>query len=143
MPQAILASIALLVTAGATLALGQGIRVVIDSGFVTGSTTDMGSSLIIFVGVIAVLVVGTCVRLYTVSWIGERVSADIRLAVFEHLIHMHPGFVEPEATASLPARSSSAMAPKTRLMTIPTNRARCRIRCIAIRKARSTTSAKP
>jgi len=104
LPQAILASIALLVTAGATLALGQGIRVVIDSGFVTGSTTDMGSSLIIFVGVIAVLVVGTCVRLYTVSWIGERVSADIRLAVFEHLIHMHPGFFQDNAPSEIQSR---------------------------------------
>ena len=91
-PQVVIASIALIVTASATLSLGQGIRLVIDSGFASGEVALLNQSLSLFVAFIAVLTVGTFIRFYFVSWVGERVSADIRLAVFNHLVHLHPGF---------------------------------------------------
>ena len=95
LPQVVIASIALIVTASATLSLGQGIRLVIGSGFASGEVVLLNQSLLLFVAFIIVLTVGTFIRFYFVSWVGERVSADIRLAVFNHLVHLHPGFLKP------------------------------------------------
>ena len=102
--QVIIASVALIVTASATLSLGQGIRMVIDSGFASGEIEMLTQSLVLFVTFIGVLTVGTFVRFYFVSWVGERVSADIRLAVFDHLIHMHPGYFEDNAPSEIQSR---------------------------------------
>ncbi|MEZ7818662.1 MAG: ABC transporter transmembrane domain-containing protein [Pseudomonadales bacterium] len=102
--QVIVASVALIVTASATLSLGQGIRLVIDSGFASGEIAMLTQSLMLFVTFIGILTAGTFVRFYFVSWVGERVSADIRLAVFDHLIHMHPGYFEDNAPSEIQSR---------------------------------------
>ena len=102
--QVIIASVALIVTASATLSLGQGIRMVIDSGFASGEIAMLTQSLMLFVTFISILTLGTFVRFYFVSWVGERVSADIRLAVFDHLIHMHPGYFEDNAPSEIQSR---------------------------------------
>ncbi|MEM9624115.1 MAG: ABC transporter transmembrane domain-containing protein, partial [Pseudomonadota bacterium] len=102
--QVIYASIALVLTAGATLSLGQGIRMVIDTGFASGQTGVLEQSLGLFAGFVVLLTVGTFVRFYFVSWVGERVSADIRRAVFAHLIHLHPGFFEANAPSEIQSR---------------------------------------
>ena len=67
--------VALIVTASATLSLGQGLRIVIDGGFASGQAEVLNESLGLFVIFILVLTVGTFVRFYFVSWVGERVSA--------------------------------------------------------------------
>jgi len=102
--QVVFASIALVITAGATLSLGQGIRMVIDTGFASGQTGVLEQSLGLFVGFVVLLTLGTFVRFYFVSWVGERVSADIRHAVFSHLIHLHPGFFETNAPSEIQSR---------------------------------------
>jgi ATP-binding cassette subfamily B protein len=102
--QVIGASLALIVTAMATLSVGQGIRMVIDSGFASGDVELLTQSLILFATFILVLTIGTFIRFYFVSWVGERVSADIRLAVFEHLIHMHPGYFQDNAPSEIQSR---------------------------------------
>ena len=104
LPQVVIASIALIVTASATLSLGQGIRLVIDSGFASGEVALLNQSLSLFVAFIVVLTAGTFIRFYFVSWVGERVSADIRLAVFNHLVHLHPGFFEHNAPSEIQSR---------------------------------------
>ena len=98
------ASIALVVTAAATLSLGQGIRLVIDSGFASGEADVLVDSLTLFAGFVVLLTIGTFVRFYFVSWVGERISADIRQAVFSHLIHLHPGFFEANAPSEIQSR---------------------------------------
>ena len=98
------ASVALIVTAAATLSLGQGIRLVIDSGFASGQAEVLVESLGLFAGFVVLLTLGTFVRFYFVSWVGERVSADIRQAVFSHLIHLHPGFFEVNAPSEIQSR---------------------------------------
>ncbi len=103
-PQVVIASLALIVTASATLSLGQGIRLVIDSGFASGEVALLNQSLSLFVVFIVVLTAGTFIRFYFVSWVGERVSADIRLAVFNHLVHLHPGFFEHNAPSEIQSR---------------------------------------
>ena len=102
--QVALASVALLVTASATLSLGQGIRMVFDSGFASGEAALLTESLLLFVAFVVVLTAGTFVRFYFVSWVGERVSNDIRQAVFNHLIHMHPGFFEDNIPSEIQSR---------------------------------------
>ena len=102
--QVIFASLALIVTAGATLSLGQGIRMVIDRGFASGQSQVLSESLTLFAAFVLVLTIGTFIRFYFVSWVGERVSADIRGAVFAHLIRLHPGFFEANTPSEIQSR---------------------------------------
>lgn len=102
--QTVFASIALVVTAGVTLSIGQGMRLVIDQGLGDGSTEVLVHSIGLFSLLMVLLTVGTYVRFYFVSWVGERVSADIRLAVFNHLIRLHPGFFEQNQPTEIQSR---------------------------------------
>ena len=104
LPQVAAASGALVVTASVTLSVGQGVRLLIDEGFATGSPDLLMSSIGIFVTLILLLAVGTFVRFYFVSWVGERVSADIRLAVYARLVRMHPAFFEENQPTEIQSR---------------------------------------
>jgi ATP-binding cassette, subfamily B, bacterial len=106
------ASIALIVTASVTLSIGQGIRMVIDAGFTSGTPGMLGRSLEIFAALVGLLTLGTYARFYLVSWVGERVSADLRRAVFDHLVHLNPGFFE----ANLPTEIQSRVTTDTTLL---------------------------
>lgn len=90
--QAIAALVALVLTAAITLSMGQGIRLMVDQGFMTQSPTLLNQSIGLFLLLVLALAVGTFTRFYLVSWIGERVVADIRQQVFDHLVYLHPGF---------------------------------------------------
>lgn len=102
--QVVFASIALVMTAGITLSIGQGLRLLIDAGLATGNSETLDRSLLVFGALVVLLTVGTFVRFYFVSWVGERVSADIRRAVFDHLLHLHPGFFERNAPTEIQSR---------------------------------------
>lgn len=102
--QVVLASVALVVTAGVTLSIGQGMRLVIDQGLAGQSEGMLEQTISLFAVLMVVLTVGTFVRFYFVSWIGERVSADIRIAVFDHIIRLHPGFFETNAPTEIQSR---------------------------------------
>ena len=105
LPQIVIASIALIVTASVTLSIGQGLRMVVDSGFVEGGSAELlEQSLGLFAVLVALLTAGTFVRFYFVSWIGERVSADIRNAVFERLVSLHPGYFETNFPTEIQSR---------------------------------------
>ncbi|NVK41198.1 MAG: ATP-binding cassette domain-containing protein [Oceanospirillaceae bacterium] len=92
--QVVYALAALLFTAGVTLSIGQGVRLIIDEGLVTGSAQRLGQHVLLFLLLVLALAAGTFARYYWVTWIGERVVADIRRRVFDHLISLHPGFFE-------------------------------------------------
>ncbi len=98
------ALVALLFTAAITLSLGQGIRMLVDQGFVTQSEPLLNRAIGIFFVLVAGLAVGTFVRFYLVSWIGERFVADIRRRVFDHLIELHPGFYENNRASEIQSR---------------------------------------
>ncbi|MCU1724939.1 ABC transporter transmembrane domain-containing protein [Pseudomonas sp. 5P_5.1_Bac1] len=102
--QSLLALLALVVTAGITLSMGQGIRLLVDQGFVTRSADLLGQSIALFMALVLALAVGTFARFYLVSWIGERVVADIRQQVFDHLIGLHPGFFEHNRSSEIQSR---------------------------------------
>ena len=102
--QALGALLALVVTAGITLSMGQGIRLLVDRGFMTGSPDLLNQSIGLFLLLVLGLAVGTFVRFYLVSWIGERCVADIRRQVFNHLIYLHPGFYESNRSSEIQSR---------------------------------------
>jgi ATP-binding cassette subfamily B protein len=98
------ASLALIFTAGATLALGKGLQMLVDRGFGSGNPEAL-SEAVAFVLVIGIAIaVGTFLRFYLVSWLGERVSADLRSAVFRNLVHLHPGFFEDNRSGEIMSR---------------------------------------
>ena len=97
------ASLALLLTAGATLSLGRGLQVLIDQGF-SGDSADLGSAVGLLIAIAAAIAVGTFIRFYLVSWLGERVSADLRKAVFVNLVSLHPGFFELNRSGEIMSR---------------------------------------
>jgi len=102
--QVAIAMVALVVAAGCVLVLGQGLRRVIDRGFSSGDAALLDAALIALLGVIVVMAIATYTRFYFVSWIGERVSADIRRAVFGHLLDLSPGFFEVTRTGEVISR---------------------------------------
>lgn len=102
--QALGALLALVVTAGITLSMGQGIKLMVDQGFMTRSPELLERSIGLFMLLTVGLAVGTFTRFYLVSWIGERVVADLRRSVFDHLIELHPGFYENNRSSEIQSR---------------------------------------
>lgn len=102
--QVLLALLALVVTAAITLSMGQGIRLLVDQGFMTRSAHQLNQTIGLFLLLVLALAVGTFSRFYLVSWIGERCVADIRRAVFNHLIGLHPGFFEDNRSSEIQSR---------------------------------------
>ena len=99
------ATLALMVAAGTTLALGSGLRLLIDQGFgVAGDGSLLDRAVLILFGVAVLLALSTFARFYLVSWVGERVVADIRKAVFDHIIGLSPGFFEITRTGEVVSR---------------------------------------
>jgi ATP-binding cassette subfamily B protein len=98
------ALLALLFTAAITLSMGQGIKLLVDQGLATQSPAALRQSLLLFFMLVLALAFGTYTRFYLVSWIGERVVADIRRRVFDHLIELHPGFYESNRSSEIQSR---------------------------------------
>ncbi|MDM8181690.1 MULTISPECIES: ABC transporter transmembrane domain-containing protein [Marinobacter] len=98
------ALVALVITAGITLALGQGLRILVDQGLATQSPAMLTKAVGLFFVLVIGLAIGSFARFYLVSWIGERVVADIRKQVFNHLIDLHPGFYEKNRSLEIQSR---------------------------------------
>ena len=98
------AFIALSITAAATLGLGHGLMGLIDSGFSGGDSTTLDQALLLLVGLSVIIAFGTFARFYLVSWLGERVVADLRKAVFDRVLSLHPGFFEVTKTGEILSR---------------------------------------
>src|SRR5215510_14221130 len=75
--QVVYAAVALLVAAAAVLTLGQGLRFVVDRGFTAGNAAELDRMLAAMLAVIIVVAFATYTRFYFVSWLGERVTADL------------------------------------------------------------------
>lgn len=103
-PQVLIFLVALLMTAAITLSIGQGLRFVIDRGFVGQSLNGLNFAVTFIMGAAVLMAVGTYVRFYLISWLGERVSADIRTAVFSHIVGLHPSFFETNRSGDIMSR---------------------------------------
>ncbi|RRJ84376.1 ABC transporter transmembrane domain-containing protein [Aestuariirhabdus litorea] len=98
------AGVALVLTAAVTLSIGQGVRLLIDEGFVAQSAEALRQAVFFIIGLALLMAVGTFTRFYLVSWLGERVSADLRKAVFNHVVCLHPSYFESNRSGEIMSR---------------------------------------
>ncbi|MGH8759448.1 MAG: ABC transporter transmembrane domain-containing protein, partial [Burkholderiales bacterium] len=97
-------ALALVFAAACFLVIGQGLKQVIDRGFAGGDPQALNQALFFLLGVIVVMSVATWVRFYLISWLGERVIADIRREIFSRLLSLSPGWFEQARTGEVISR---------------------------------------
>jgi ATP-binding cassette subfamily B protein len=102
--QAAGAALALVAAASAVLAFGAGLRWLVDHGFATGRGAPLDQALLAMLAIVAVLAAATAARAYLVAWIGERVAADLRRRVFDHVLGLSPGFFETSRVGDIISR---------------------------------------
>lgn len=106
--QVLFAGLALIVTATATIAIPAGFRLIIDRGFAEGGdVAAIGRWFRYLLLIVGVLGLGTATRFYFVSWLGERVVADIRLKVQENLLRLSPSFFEENSPNEISSRMTA------------------------------------
>ncbi|MEK0082541.1 ABC transporter transmembrane domain-containing protein [Benzoatithermus flavus] len=98
------ALVALVLASAAVLSLGAGLKHLIDGGFGAGRPQALDHAIEAVAIVIAVLAVATFLRAYLVTWLGERVMADLRRDVYRHVVHLSPGFFETTRTGEVVSR---------------------------------------
>ncbi len=99
-----IAAVALIVAAASQLLMGQGLRMVIDRGFVASNPSMLDNALLGLFVIIAIMAAAAYTRYYHVSWLGERVTADLRARVFDHLMNLPPSFFEAGRTGDVISR---------------------------------------
>ncbi|MFQ3207684.1 MAG: ATP-binding cassette subfamily B protein, partial [Glaciecola sp.] len=103
----VFAIIALVVGAMSWLVLGQGIKMVVDQGFVAGDEAMLLNSLALVLVIAFIGSIATYCRFYLMVWLGERVCADIRKALFSHLVTLSPSFFAESRTGEVISRFTS------------------------------------
>lgn len=101
---AVAATAALLASAVLVLMLGQGLRHLIDGGFSSGSQVQLNQTALAMSGVIALLAFATASRFALITWLGERIGADLRRAVFDHVVALSPAWFETARTGDVLSR---------------------------------------
>ena len=104
------AGLALMTTSAATIGIPYGFKRVIDRGFGPGASGSVGTSFHYLLMIVVVLALATAVRFYYVSWLGERVVADIRTTVQRHLLRLTPRFFEESRPSEIASRLTSDTA---------------------------------
>ena len=98
------AMVALLIASGTVLGLGMGLRRLVDEGFAAGDAGLLNQAVLVLFGVVGLLALAIYARFYLVSWIGERVVADIRRQVFDHILTLSPAYFELTRTGEVLSR---------------------------------------
>jgi len=98
------AALALSVAAGSVLLFGPGIRQLVDKGFTSNSMAALDRTALVLFGLVIMLAVATCARYFLVSWLGERIAADLRRAVYERMLTLSPAFFETARTGEILSR---------------------------------------
>ena len=101
---------ALAVTSAATIAIPYSFKRIIDRGFGAGNGDAVAGAFHYMLMIVAVLAIGTAVRFYFVSWLGERVVADIRTSVQRHLLTLSPRFFEENRPSEIASRMTADTA---------------------------------
>lgn len=102
--QLLLAAISLILAAGATLVIPLCFRTIIDQGFSEASQTQINRTFINLFGAAVVLAFASSLRYYIVSWLGERITCDIRKKVYSHIISQSPEFFETQQSGEILSR---------------------------------------
>jgi len=98
------ATVALVATALLQLSLGYGVQILIDDGFASADQAGLRRAIGFILAVGFGMAVGAMTRFYLVSWLGERVSADLRSAVFNNLVGLQPEFFERNQAGEIMSR---------------------------------------
>ncbi|WP_018984517.1 ABC transporter transmembrane domain-containing protein [Salinimonas chungwhensis] len=101
------AVISLFIAAAAWLTLGQGVRYAIDNGFVGNQPQTLNTAALAVLAICIIASLATYCRFYLMTWLGERVSADIRLQVYDHLLTLSPTFFSKIRTGEVISRFTS------------------------------------
>lgn len=112
----VLAGLALLLASGSVLLLGNGLRLVIDRGFLDADAQALAQTLALMLVVVAVLALASALRYYQVTWIGERLAADLRQRVFDHLLTLEPSFFESASDGRAAGEIASRLTADTSVL---------------------------
>ena len=104
MPQIAKALIALALASGSTLVVPVAVRRIIDHGFTTSNATLVNQYFSVMIAVVLLLALALPSRFYYVMWLGEKIVADVRDALFTHLLKLSPGFYETQKTGEVVSR---------------------------------------
>ncbi|MFD2262295.1 ABC transporter transmembrane domain-containing protein [Lacibacterium aquatile] len=104
------ATVALLIAAGSVLALGGGLRTLVDHGFVAGDAALLDKAVLVLMGAVIVMALATYSRFSLVSWLGERVVADLRRDVFARVVSLDAGFFDKTRSAEIQSRITTDTA---------------------------------
>ena len=109
--QIALALLFLLLAASATLAMPYAVRLLVDQGLALPAGAELGDKLVAIrrhfgwlFAVAVALGAFTAARFFMVTWIGERVTADLRQAVYAHVLTQSPAFFETLKTGEVLSR---------------------------------------
>lgn len=102
--QLVFTFLALILSAGAVLVFGAGLRYLIDGAFGEGQADALDHALRAALIVVAVLATATFARAYLVTWLGERLVADLRKDVYGHVVGLSPSFFEVTRTGEVLSR---------------------------------------
>ncbi|MBL4838258.1 MAG: ATP-binding cassette domain-containing protein [Kordiimonadaceae bacterium] len=102
--QLVLASFFLLIAAGTVLVIPTALGDIVDAMFSADSTGNLDQYIFLFVAVVCAMALSTALRFYFITWLGERVVADIRKAVYERLITLSPEFFEENRPSEIVSR---------------------------------------
>lgn len=94
----------LLIGSLAWLGLGQGVRLLVDEGFVSGNAARLNQLTLLVLAITLIASVAVFLRFYFMSWLGERVSADIRNRVYQHMLKLSPAFYSETRTGEVISR---------------------------------------
>jgi ATP-binding cassette, subfamily B, bacterial len=102
--QITLALIALIIASVATLLVPIAVRRIIDHGFTTANATLVNQYFAVMIAVVLLLAASSAIRFYYVMWLGEKIVADVRDTLFEHLLKLSPAFYESQKTGEVISR---------------------------------------
>ena len=106
--QVVLAGLFLLLAAATTLAFPWALKVLIDQGLVAGAGQDtLAEKFMLLFLVAAALAVFSAGRFYTVSWLGEKITADVKNKVYAHVLEQSPTFFETTQSGEVLSRLTS------------------------------------
>src|SRR6185312_13458023 len=98
------ASVSLVISSATVLLVGQGVRRLVDQGLSAADPALLDHTVMALLIIVGVLAASTYCRFYLVSWIGERVVADLRRAVFDRILSLSPAYFETTQTGEVLSR---------------------------------------
>lgn len=99
--------IALIITSGAVLSMGAGVKHLVDEGFSQGNGELLDRALLVLLGIVVVLSLATYARFYLITKVGEQAVADIRKDIYNHLIGLSPSFFETRKSGEVMSRMTT------------------------------------